>query len=173
MKPHHQYVNEAVISSWDGSSGLCADGRPVRLSGSCLVQPEAGDQVLVVNLDDANKQGAIIAILERPNETLGVKLATGANLYISAPDINIRTKHLQSNSTDLLSHTVNRHIVEETRTLNAKIRVVELEMDQRIAKNVEYAVRGALWQRFGSWISNTATEARLKASSFIYDKYSK
>lgn len=176
MQLSNQHINEAVIVSWGGTSGCCDDGKSVRLGSSCLIQPVVGDRVLVTNQGNADEYGAIIAILERPldtSDTSTLKLAIGANLYLNAPEINIRTGKLLSHSNDLISHAINRHIVEGTRTLNAKIRVAEVERDQRVAKNVEDAIRGGLLQRFGSWLSDTATEVRMKASSFIYDKYSK
>ena len=119
------------------------------------------------------EEAVVIAILERQNKEAALKLAADVGLHIKAPEITIRTKKLQSHANELLSHTVHRQIVEEARTLNAKIRVVEVERDQRITKAAEDSVRGALWQQFGSWLSNTLTEVRHKASSFIYDKYSK
>lgn len=168
----HQ-IKDVLVSSWSAEVGTLTDGRKARIGASCLIQPIAGDRVLVTQMQA--DVCWVLAILKRAHsdQPVRIKLRSSSSLLFQAPEINIRATQMHTYSEEFLSNTSKRHIVEDSRTLTTKLRVVKVESDNRTATTVEDVVRGALFQRFSLWLSNTTREARLKAQAFIYDKYSK
>lgn len=153
---------------------MLTDGRQARAGLACLIQPTTGDRVLITQ-DHHPDVCQVLAILERAesDSATRVTLKTPNPLLFQAPEINIKSSKLYIYSQEFLSNTSRRHIVEDSRTVTAKLRVAEIKIDKRKARTIEDVVSGALFQRFRLWLSNTTHEARLKAQSFIYDKYSK
>ena len=168
-------LGETQVATWAGTVGTLVDGRMAHLAASCLMRPCAGDRVLVWLA--ASRQGGraalaaegwIVAIIERASNATSV-LASATPLAIETPCLGVSAGAVHIAARDFLTSTRNRHAVEDTRTETARVRVAEVGTDIRRATTVDDQVAGTLLQRAGTWIANTAREARFKARTFLFD----
>ena len=159
-------LGESAVEAWADAAGTLADGRTARLAASCLVQPEAGDRVLVWRTSEARW---VLSIIERQNKEAVAVLASQTPISIKAPRVGITAETVQIVSKDMLTTSHNHYSVADTRTESAKLRVAQIETDIRRAGSVDDQVEGTLVQRVGTWVSNTAREARFKARTFLFD----
>ena len=164
-------LGETVVATWAGTVGTLVDGRVARLAASCLLRPTPGDRVLVW-LAAARRgsagEGWIVAVIERASNETAV-LASASPLAIETPRLGISAGTVHIAARDFLTSTRNRHAVEDTRTETARVRVAEVGTDIRRATTADDQITGTLLQRTGTWISNTAREARFKARTFLFD----
>ena len=164
-------LGETVVATWAGVAGTLVDGRVARLAASCLLRPTAGDRVLVwlaAGRQDCASEGWIVAIIERASNDTAV-LASAAPLAIETPRLGISAGAVHVAARDFLTSTRNRHAVADTRTESARVRVAEVGTDIRRATTADDQIAGTFLQRTGTWISNTAREARFKARTFLFD----
>ncbi len=166
--PSGGVMREAEIAAWDGRDGTLADGLSARLAISCLVRPDAGDQVLVW-VGEAGSEALVLAVLRRPLESARMVMATPGPLSIESPDIAISTGDLSILSENFVTESKNRHAIEDVRTETSRIRVAQVGTDVRKAGRVDDDIEGSFVQRMGLWISNTTKEARLRARAFMFD----
>ncbi len=160
-------LGEAVVASWSEAAGLLADGRSVRQSASCLLRPMAGDRVLVWR--GAGGRHWVLAVLERSDEKNAAVLAVPGPVAVQAPRIALSARAVHIAAEDFLTSTRNHHSVEDTRTATSRVRVSQIGTDIRRVTTADEQVHGTLLQRAGTWISNTAREARLRARTFMFD----
>lgn len=158
---------ETVIAAWVEASGTLADGSAARVGASCLLRPAAGDRVLIWSGEDGERW--ILNVLDRPGETPAAVLATPGPLTIKAPRVGVAADAVHIHAEDFLSSSRNRHAVEHTRTETVEVRVAQVGTDIRRATTATDDVKGTVLQRAGTWISNTAREARLHARAFLFD----
>ena len=168
-------LGETEVATWAGAVGTLVDGRMAHLAASCLMRPCAGDRVLVwlaASRQDGRPgraaEGWIIAIIERASNATSV-LASATPLAIETPCLGVSARAVHIAARDFLTSTRNRHAVEDTRTISARVRVAEVGTDIRRATTVDDQIAGTLLQRAGTWIANTARDARLKARTFLFD----
>lgn len=168
-------LGETVVATWAGTVGTLVDGSTVHVAASCLMRPAAGDRVLVWlaahRQSDGSTQavaGWIIAVIERSSNDTSV-LASVAPLAIETPRLGISAGAVHIAARDFLTSTRNRHAVEDTRTETARVRVSEVGTDIRRTTLADDQIAGTFLQRAGTWISNTARDARLKARTFLFD----
>ena len=161
---------EATVAAWSETTGSLQDGRVARLATSCLLRPAPGDRVLIWVRDDNGQPGHVwvLNVIDRPGNDAAV-LAASRPLAIKAPRVGIATDTMHVASRDFLTTTRNRHAVEDTRTETVRVRVAQVSADIRRADTVDEEIRGTFLQRAGTWISNTARDARLKARTFLFD----
>ena len=161
-------LEEAEVVAWsrDGR-GVITGGRAALLSASCLLLPQPGDRVLAWSRDGG--PSFVLAVLSRAAQHTTVVLASQSPLAIEAPRVGIASRVLQVECEDLLTHARHRHSVGETRTETSRVRVAQVGTDIRRATTVDDAIAGTFLQRVGTWISNTARDARLKARTFLFD----
>ena len=160
-------LHESTVEAWSGTVGTLAGGHTARLATSCLLQPVAGDRVLVWAQEGDMRW--ILSVIERQNAEAPAKLAFGGPLTIEAPRVGISANAVHVVAEDFLTSTRNRHAVEETRTETVRTRVAQVGTDIRRATTVDDQIEGTLLQRTGTWISSTAREARLRARTFLFD----
>ena len=157
---------DAVVAGWADTTGTLADGGPVRLASSCLVQPACGDRVLVYSSADEGRW--ILAVLAPPQSRTTVLAAPGG-LAIEAPRVGVAAKAVHILADDFLTSARNRHAVEHVRTETVETRVAQIGTDVRRASQATDEVEGTVLARAGMWISNTLKEARLHARAFLFD----
>ena len=160
-------LSPARIASWVEQMGILDDGRQVRLSPSCLLQPNAGDQVLVWTNETG--QSTVLSILVRQDKQAEFMFNINSPLTIEAPVVSLNAGSLRFKAEDFLSYAKRRFAVEHTRSESIKMRVAQLDLDIRRAGQVSDHVEGSFLQRAGTWISNTVREARHKARTFLFD----
>lgn len=160
-------MSETTVAAWTESTGTLADGRTARAGASCLLRPVAGDRVLVWSGEGGSRW--ILSVLERPDDTPAAVLATPGPLTVEAPRIGLAAGAVHIQAEDFLTTTRNRHAVEQTRTETVHVRVAQVGTDIRRATNATDEISGTFLQRAGTWISNTAREARLRARAFLFD----
>ena len=163
--PLDNAFHEATVASWTGTHGVLSDGRSVRVAASCLVRPEAGDQVVVWSPDGAVCW--VCVVLRRASDA--TVLSVPGSLSIEASRIGVVGQTVHVSATDFLTNTRNRHAVEDTRTEVSRVRVADVGTDIRRATTATDDVSGTFLQRTGTWISSTTREARLRARSFLFD----
>ena len=162
---------ETIVATWAGMVGTLVDGRVARLAASCLLRPTAGDRVLVwlaSARQDSASEGWIVAIIERASNDTAV-LASAVPLAIETPRLGVSAGAVHIAARDFLTSTRNRHAVEDTRTETARVRVADVGTDIRRVTTADDQISGTFLQRAGTWISNTAREARFKARTFLFD----
>ena len=162
---------ETVVATWAGMVGTLVDGRVARLAASCLLRPTAGDRVLVwlaAARQGGTSEGWVIAVIERTSNDTAI-LASPSPLAIETPRLGVSAGAVHIAARDLLTSTRNRHAVDDTRTETARVRVADVGTDIRRATTADDQVAGTFLQRAGTWISNTAREARFKARTFLFD----
>lgn len=160
-------MHEATISAWSDNTGTLDSGHIARLGASCLLRPAAGDRALIWSGGDG--QSWVLAVLQRPGDDPASVLATPGPLTIEAPKVGITAASVHVSAHELLTSTRNRHAVEETRTETTRVRVAQVGTDIRRATTADDQVTGTFLQRTGTWISNTAREARLRARTFLFE----
>lgn len=160
-------LREGNVSVWTETTGVLSDGCTTRLGASCLLRPAPGDRVLVWSGDDG--QHWVLSVLRRAAGDETALLAVPCPLAIEAPRVGISARGVHIVSEDFLTSTRNRHAVEETRTETARVRVAHIDTDIRRVNTADDAIEGTFLQRTGTWISNTAREARLRARTFLFD----
>ena len=160
-------LREMSVSVWTGTTGVLSDGCTARLGASCLLRPSPGDRVLIWSGDD--RRNWVLSVLLRAADDATALLATPGPLAIEAPRVGISAGAVHIVSEDFLTSTRNRHAVEETRTETARVRVARIGTDIRRVNTADDAIEGTFLQRAGTWISNTAREARLRARTFLFD----
>lgn len=160
-------LGEAVVAAWSDETGTFADGRIAGLGASCLLRPAPGDRVLAWTGEDGRCW--VLAVLQRHSQEAPAVLATGGAITIEAPRLAMAARAVHIVAEDFLTSTRHRHAVEGTRTETCDVRVSQVGTDIRRATTVDDDVKGTLWQRTGTWISNTARDARLKARTFLFD----
>ena len=158
-------LHEATVASWTTTHGMLTNGQMARVAASCLVRPEAGDRVVVWPTDSG--MCWVLAVLLRATDT--TVLSAPGPLTIEAPRIGMVARTVHVSADDFLTNTRNRHAVEDTRTEIARVRVADIGTDIRRATTATDDVGGTFLQRAGTWISNTAREARFKARTFLFD----
>ncbi len=159
-------LDKARVAAWAEDRGALEDGRPARPAASCLLRPQVGDRVLCWT-DDSGAW--VLAVLEREREDAPAVLSAPNQLNIQAPTVALQGRVVQVAARDFLSSVDNRHAVENTRTQHARLRVCEVGTDIRRATVAEDRISGTMLQRFGTWLSTTAHEARLKARTFLFE----
>ena len=161
---------EATVAAWSEASGSLEDGRVARLAASCLLRPAPGDRVLIWIGDESEPSTdvRVLSVIERSGNDALV-LAASRPLAIKAPSVGVSSETMHIVARDFLTNTRNRHAVEDTRTETVRVRVAQVGADIRRADTVDEDVSGTFLQRAGTWISNTAREARLKARTFLFD----
>ena len=157
---------EAVVATWAETNGTLADGRSARLGASCLVQPAPGNRVLVWSGDDGQRW--ILHVLDQA-ENQPSRIVVARPLTITAPQIALRADAVHIQAEDFLTSTRNRHAVEHVRTETVGTRVAQIGTDIRRASHATDEVEGTILQRAGTWITNTAREARFHARAFLFD----
>ena len=157
---------DAVVRTWTDGTGTLTDGRTVKVAASCLLRPAAGNRVLIY--DGEGGERWILTVLERADAEPAVVATTGP-LTIKAPRVALTAGAVHIQAEDFLTSTRNRHAVEHVRTENVHTRVAQIGTDIRRASHVTDEVEGTVLQRAGTWISNTAREARLHAKAFLFD----
>ena len=160
-------LGEAVVAAWSDDTGTLADGRIAGLGASCLLRPAPGDRVLAWAGEDGRCW--VLAVLQRQSQEAPAVLATGGAMTIEAPRLAMAAKAVHIVAEDFLTSTRNRHAVARTHTETCDVRVSQVGTDIRRATTVDDDIKGTLWQRTGTWISNTARDARLKARTFLFD----
>ena len=158
---------ESQVTGWTETTGILEDGRTARLGTSCLLRPVAGDRVVVWSGDGGERW--VLGILDRPGKAPDAVLATTGPLTIKASRVGIAADAVHIHARDFLTSARNRHAVEHTRTETARMRVTQVGTDVRRAGHVSDEVEGTVLQRAGTWLSNTAREARLHARAFLFD----
>ena len=166
-QPRAGALSETEVAAWTEAAGTLADGRPARLGASCLLRPAAGDRVLIWSGEDGERW--VLSVLVRPGEAPAAVLATPGPLTIEASRVAVCAGAVHIHAEDFLTSTRNRHAVEHTRTETVRVRVAQVGTDIRRATNATDDVTGTVLQRAGTWISNTAREARLHARAFLFD----
>ena len=159
-------MQTAKIVSWAGYQGTLADGRAVKLSASCLMQPAVGDDVLVWPGED---KAWVINILSRKEQNAPTIIKSDQAIIIDAPKIGISAETIQINAEDMVTYVLNSHAVEHTRTEQIKTRVAQVGTDIKQADRVFDQVKGSMLQRAGTWIVNTAQIVRHKARTVLFD----
>ena len=160
-------MSEMTVAAWAESTGTLTDGRTARAGVSCLLRPVAGDRVLVWSGADGSRW--VLSVLDRPDRTPAAVLATTGPLTIEAPRIGFVAGAVHIQAEDFLTTTRNRHAVEQTRTETVHVRVAQVGTDIRRATNATDEISSTFLQRAGTWVSNTAREARLHARAFLFD----
>ena len=163
--PAGDTFHEATVAAWTSTHGTLTDGRTARAAASCLVRPEAGDRVVVWPSDSGVCWVSVV--LERTGDA--TVLSTVGPLTIESPRVGVVAGTVHVSAADLLTSTRNRHAVEGTRTEVVRVRVADVGTDIRRATTATDDVTGTFLQRAGTWISNTAREARFKARTFLFD----
>ena len=158
---------EAVVSTWSEAAGWLDDGRPAEATVSCLVRPAPGDRALIWS--DDNDRCWVLAILQRADPKAVTLLTAPEHIVIEAPRIAMNAAAVHLCAEDFLSSVRSRHAVEDTRTEISRVRVSQVGTDIRRATTSDDTVTGTLMQRAGTWISNTARDARLRARTFLFD----
>ena len=158
---------ETEVATWTETAGTLADGRSARLGASCLLQPMAGDRVVIWS--GGNGDRWVLGVLHRPGDSPAAVLAAPGPLTIRGPRVTLAADAVHVHAQDFLTSTRNRHAVEHTRTETVHMRVAQIGTDVRRATHVSDEVQGTVLQRAGTWISNTAREARLHARAFLFD----
>ena len=169
-------LRQTAVVAWQDRRGTLTGGIPATAAASCLLRPATGDMVLAW-CPDSGRTAHIVAVLVRAADTdAPAVLASESALAVQAPSFRVEAQSVsisgeivQIGCEDLLTHAKNAHAVEGTRTESARVRVAQIGTDIRRATTVDDEVKGTLLQRTGTWISNTAREARFKARSFLYD----
>ena len=165
--PRAGVMIETEVATWSETVGTLADGRPVRLGASCMLRPMAGDRVVVWSDEEGGRW--IVSVLDRPGKAPPAVLAAPGPLTLQAPQVTLAAEAVHIHAQDFVTSTRNRHAVEHTRTETVQIRVAQVGTDVRRATHVSDEVQGTILQRAGTWISNTAREARLHARAFLFD----
>ena len=156
---------EAIVATWDETTGTLADGRTARLGASCLLLPAPGDRVL---LWPGENQRWVLGVLDRADERTA-RLSVSGAVTIEANRIALTADAVHIQAEDFLTSTRNRHAVEDVRTETVNTRVAQIGTDIRRASHATDQVEGTVLQRAGTWISNTLKDARLHARSFLFD----
>jgi len=160
--------SESRIASWVEEGGMLEGGRVARLSASCLLRPESGDRVLIWRGGDGCCW--VLNVLERANaDAAAVIAAGGAGFAIRGKTVSMSGQAVHIAAEDFLTSTRNRHAVENTRTVNCKLRVSQIGTDIRRVATADEEVSGTLVQRAGTWLSTTMRDARLRARTFLFD----
>ena len=165
QSPPGDGFHEAAVASWTSTHGMLADGRVARVAASCLVRPQAGDRVVVWPSDSGVCW--VTAVLQRAGDA--TVISAPGPLTIEAPRIGMVARTVHVSAADFLTNTRSRHAVEDTRTEVARVRVADVGTDIRRTVTAADEVSGTFLQRAGTWISNTAREARFKARTFLFD----
>ena len=163
---------EATVAAWSEARGMLADGRRARLGASCLLRPAPGDRVLLwerAGEAAGDRPCWVLAVLERARGDAAAVLSADAPLAIQAPRVGVSARTVHIASEDFLTSTRNHHEVAETHTATARVRVTQTGTDIRRSTTVDEQIQGALLQRVGTWISDTARDARLRARAFLFD----
>lgn len=160
-------MSHQVLANWDGQTGTLEDGRSVRLSPSCLLQPMPGDQVLVWT----SKTGVatLLSVLVRSDKDADFELTSTTPITIEAPVVHLNADSMRFKANDFITYAKRRFAVEHTRTESVKLRIAQLDMDIRRAGTVSDQISGSFIQRAGTWISNTVRDVRHKARTFLFD----
>ena len=157
---------EAVLATWAETSGTLSDGRTARLGASCLLQPAAGDRVLIWSRDDGERW--ILHVLDQADSQPAL-VAFKRPLTLKAPRVSLSAKDVHIQAEDFLTSTRNRHAVEHVRTETVDTRVAQIGTDIRRASHASDEIEGTILQRAGTWVSNTLREARHRARTFLFD----
>lgn len=155
------------IDCWSDGEGKLTDGRAVKISASCLVQPAAKDFVLFW-LNNAD-QGWILNVLSREEQNAPLVISNDQAINIAANKINIQAGTVSVKAKHLFTHTVNSHAIEENRTEHIKTKVSQVGTEIKRASRVLERIDGTLIQRVGTWIVNAAKEVRHKARTVLFD----
>lgn len=160
------FMEEAVIDVWSAQKKVLVDGRNALLSDGCLVKPAPKDRVLVFteNLHNCT----ILAILERGLSTSIVLSATNM-LAFEGNQATLAAKKIRWASTNFLSSASNHYIAKDLQTEIIKLRITETNTIVRQANTTDDNIHGVLLQRFGTWLSDTAKEVRMKAKQFLFE----
>lgn len=159
---------EASVATWSEGTGRLTDGHAARAAASCIPRPMPGDRVLAWAADGGGPR-RILAVLERAAKDADVVLAIDDPVTLQSSRIRLAAESIQVAADTLLVSTRNRHIVTDTDTETARIRVAQVGTDIRRATTADDNVSGTLMQRAGTWISSTVRDARLRARTFLFD----
>lgn len=160
-------MSHQLLASWEGSFGTLEDGRQVRLSPSCLLQPSSGDQVLVWTSETGSV--TLLLVLVRNDEGADFELTSTTPITIEAPVLSLKAGSLRFKADDFYTYAKRRFAFEHTRTESMKMRIAQLDLDIRRAGTVFDHIEGSFMQRAGTWISNTVRDVRHKARTFLFD----
>ncbi len=155
------------IRSFESGKYLLADGRSVQVSASCLVQPKPKDWVLVWS--NNHGQAWILNLLSRDSADEPLVISSDKAIQINARKIGLNAQTVHVKADNLVTHAVNNHSVEQTRTEQIKLRVTQVGTEIRRADRVLEKVNGSLIQKFGTWVVNAAQEVRHKARTVLFD----
>lgn len=154
------------IATWASRDGVLSDGRAVRLSTSCLLQPQADD---VVWLWVGEETTWVLSILQRAADQAPLVLATDRQMTIQAPKLGIVAGTFQIQATDFFSQTKNHHSIAQTHTEEVNVRLAQIGTDIRRADRATDTIKAGLIQRAGTWVSITLNQVRQKARTFMFD----
>ena len=152
-------VRDCVRDTVRLESGVAAAVAP-----SCLVRPEPGDRVLVWRTGEGS---VAVAVLARAG---GDALAIGAEaeIRLESPRISVRAEMVRVLAGEVVTSANAVHEVSRVSTRSAELRVAEIGTDIRRAKTARDEVEGTFVQRLGSWVSDTAREARIAARTMLF-----
>ena len=139
-------------------------GSTAARAGSCLVRPEPGDRILVWR---TGEECIVIAVLERKGGGATV-IASQSGLVLEAPCVSVRGERVDFHAGELLTSARAIHEVSRVSTRSAEVRVAEIGTDVRRAKTARDEVEGTFVQRIGTWVSDTAREARIAARTMLF-----
>ena len=171
-----RFARRDQVATWAGTVGTLVDGRMAHLAASCLMRPCAGRPRARVagGVSARRARGARGRRLDRRHHRSERRTPhrywpARRRWRSRTPCLGVSAGAVHIAARDFLTSTRNRHAVEDTRTETARVRVAEVGTDIRRATTVDDQVAGTLLQRAGTWIANTAREARFKARTFLFD----
>ena len=155
-----------MIDVWSAQKKVLVDGRNALLSDGCLVKPASKDRVLVFT--DNLHSCTILAILERNSDT-PIALSATNTLAFESNRTALSAKKIRWASTNFLSSALHHYITKDMQTEIIKMRITETHTIVRQATTTDDNIHGVLLQRFGTWLSDTAKEVRMKAKQFLFE----
>ena len=159
------WFEEAVVGELAGARMTLAGGATALTAPSCLVRPRPGDRVLVWRTE---ARRLVIAVLERVGDGEATVIGSEHGLVMEVPWLSVRAERVELSAGEVLTSARAVHEVSRVSTRSADLRVADIGTDVRRAKTARDEVEGTFVQRLGTWVSDTAREARITARAVLF-----
>ena len=163
-KERSGWFEEAMVRVCTGNEAELEGGTAATTAPSCLLRPRPGDRVLLWR---SGAGRVVVAVLERDGGGATV-VSSDAGLVLEAPHVSVRGERVDLRAGELLTSARAVHEVSRISTRSAELRVAEIGTDIRRAKTARDEVEGTFVQRLGTWVSDTAREARIAARTMLF-----
>lgn len=160
-------MHQTRLASWEDGQGLTEQGATVRKAASCLLDPEAGDTIVVWR--NASGEAWALNVLMRAHASAPAMLSAGESVAIAADQITIKGKSVHVHAEEVLENVTTKHAVFARHSETCQLRVADVGTDVRRAGHVNDIVRGSLMQKATNWIAHTVRDVRMHARAMMVD----